>query len=223
MSNLQEFDGKPFVDVMRGDPDLPGADKEEPADEAETSALTERIKGVLDELVEDVRPSQRLTDSPACLVLGAHDPGAQMRKILEATGQSMPESKPVFEYNAAHPLLERLDQEADEDRIRDLVLILFDQASLADGTGPKDSAAYVNGLNQLLLSLLKDWATPVAWPDALHRHRSFAGRVPLPVACPADAAADGRAAKLGSRSHVFKRSAGSGPYDPFLDRCLRTR
>jgi molecular chaperone HtpG len=156
MSNLQEFDGKPFVDVMRGDLSLPGEEAEEAKDEAEASALTERIKGVLEELVEDVRPSQRLTDSPACLVLGAHDPGAQMRRILEATGQSMPESKPVFEYNAEHPLLERLDQEADEDRFRDLVLILFDQASLADGSAPKDSAAYVNRLNQLLLSLLKD-------------------------------------------------------------------
>jgi molecular chaperone HtpG len=162
MSNLQEFDGKAFADVMRGDLELPGEEGEEgqegkeKKDEAETSALTERIKGVLEELVEDVRPSQRLTDSPACLVLGAHDPGAQMRRILEATGQSMPESKPVFEYNAEHPLLERLDQEADEDRFRDLVLILFDQASLADGSAPKDSAAYVNRLNQLLLSLLKD-------------------------------------------------------------------
>ena len=141
---------------MRGDLELPGEEPAEAEEPADTSALTERIQGVLEELVEEVRPSQRLTDSPACLVLGAHDPGAQMRKILEATGQAMPESKPVFEYNAEHPLLERLDQEADEDRFRDLVLILFDQASLADGTAPKDAAAYVNRLNQLLLALLKD-------------------------------------------------------------------
>lgn len=156
MSNVQEFDGKQFVDVMRGDLDLPGEEPEEGTEEADTSPLTARIKGVLEGLVEDVRPSQRLTDSPACLVLGAHDPGAQMRRILEATGQSMPESKPVFEYNAEHPLLQRLEQETDEGRFRDLVLILFDQASLADGTAPKDAAAYVNRLNQLLLSLLKD-------------------------------------------------------------------
>jgi len=156
MSNLQEFDGKPFVDVMRGDLELPGEDTDDGKDDAQPDALTERIKAVLADVVEDVRPSQRLTDSPACLVLGAHDPGAQMRRILEATGQSLPESRPVFEYNATHPLLVRLDQEADEDRFRDLVLILFDQASLADGTAPKDAAAYVNRLNQLLLSLLDD-------------------------------------------------------------------
>ncbi len=154
MSNLQDFDGKAFVDVMRGDLALPGEADETP--ETESDGLTERIKAVLDDQVEDVRPSQRLTDSPACLVLGAHDPGAQMRKILEATGQQLPASKPVFEYNAGHPLLTRLDREADEDRFRDLVLILFDQASLADGTAPRDAAAYVNRLNRLLLSLLDD-------------------------------------------------------------------
>jgi molecular chaperone HtpG len=158
MSSVHEYDGKPFQDVMRADLDLPGETSEEKdaEEDADTGPLTERIKTVLGEAVEDVRPSKRLTDSPACLVLGAHDPGAQMRRILEATGQAMPESKPVFEFNATHPLVARLDAEADEDRFKDLVLILFDQASLADGTPPKDAGAYVNRLNQLLLNLLSD-------------------------------------------------------------------
>jgi molecular chaperone HtpG len=158
MSMVHEFDGKSFVDVMRGDLVLPGGDDAEEASppEADNGALTERIQAVLGDRVAEVRPSRRLTDSPACLVLGAHDPGAQMRRILEATGQSLPESKPVFEYNAGHPLLKRLEQEPDEDRFRDLVLILFDQASLADGVALKDAAAYVNRLNQLLLALLSD-------------------------------------------------------------------
>jgi molecular chaperone HtpG len=157
MSSVHEYDGKAFQDVMRGDLDLPDSEDEEESEDAEDrSALTERIKAVLDDAVEDVRPSKRLTDSPACLVLGAHDPGAQMRRILEATGQSLPESKPVFEYNATHPLLARLEAETDEDRFRDLVLILFDQASLADGTALKDAASYVNRLNQLLLNLLAE-------------------------------------------------------------------
>ena len=158
MSSVHEYDGKSFQDVMRGDLDLPGenATDEDKEDDGDTAALTERIKVVLNDSVEDVRPSQRLTDSPACLVLGAHDPGAQMRRIMEATGQAMPEAKPVFEYNASHPLLQRLDTEPDEDRFKDLVLILFDQASLADGVALKDASAYVNRLNQLLLSLLSD-------------------------------------------------------------------
>jgi molecular chaperone HtpG len=158
MGSLNEYAGKSFHDVMRGDLELPGSEKDKAEDEEakESNPLTERIEGVLGDAVDSVRPSERLTDSPACLVLGEHDMGAQMRRIMEASGQSMPESKPVFEYNASHPLLERLDQEADEDRFSDLVLILFDQASLADGTALKDASAYVNRLNQLLLSLLND-------------------------------------------------------------------
>ncbi len=161
MSSLTTFQDKPFQDVMRGDLALPGDAKKDDEDDAEADAeadspLTERIRSVLEERVEAVRPSKRLTDSPACLVLGEFAMGAQMRRIMEATGQAMPESKPIFEYNAEHPLLQRLDVEADEDRFRDLALILFDQASLAEGTPLTDAASYVNRLNQLLLTLLSD-------------------------------------------------------------------
>ena len=76
-----------------------------------------------------------------------------MRQILEASGQKVPESKPVFEFNPTHPLLEKLDNEADEDRFADLALILFDQAALAAGDSIKDPAAYVQRLNKLLVEM----------------------------------------------------------------------
>ena len=154
------YEGDPVLwDI---DLELPGDEtSSEDSDEADKDAgsnaqLTERIAAVLGEQVDSVRPSKRLTDSPACLVLADFAMGAQMRRIMEATGQAMPESKPIFEYNADHPLLERLDAESDEDRFRDLVLILFDQASLADGTPLTDASAYVGRLNQLLVTLLSD-------------------------------------------------------------------
>jgi molecular chaperone HtpG len=162
MSSLTEFAEKPFQDVMRGDLVLPGdeADSDDEADKAKADdaneQLTQRIEKVLAERVETVRPSKRLTDSPACLVLPEFALGAQMRRIMEASGQSLPESKPIFEYNPGHPLLERLDRESDEDRFRDLVLILFDQASLADGSALTDASAYVGRLNALLVNLLSD-------------------------------------------------------------------
>lgn len=162
MSSLSEYSSKSFQDITRGDLLLPGeeADEQKADDDSAQSdsniQLTERISAVLSEQVETVRPSKRLTDSPACLVLPEFAMGAQMRKIMEASGQAMPESKPIFEYNAAHPLLKRLDAESDEDRFRDLVLILFDQASLSDGTPLTDASAYVNRLNNLLVNLLAD-------------------------------------------------------------------
>lgn len=158
MSMLTEYDGVEFVDIMRGDVTLPGeqkSDDENKDDEpADAHPLVERIQGVLGEKVEGVRTSKRLTQSPACLVLADHALGAQMRRIMEQTGQSMPETKPYFEFNPEHPLLQRLDQEADEDRFAELVHVLFDQASLAEGTALADPAAYVDRLNRLLLDLL---------------------------------------------------------------------
>lgn len=158
MNYLTEFDGKSFVDVARGDLDLGGLDSEEDkkAQEAvakEKEALVERLNGVLKDQVAEVRVSHRLTDSPAILAIGEQDLGLQMRQILEASGQKVPESKPVFEFNPAHPLLEKLDNEADEDRFADLALILFDQAALAAGDSIKDPAAYVQRLNKLLVEM----------------------------------------------------------------------
>jgi len=158
MGYLNEFDGKSFVDIARGDLDLSAFDSDEDKSEQETIAksrekLVERLKPVLESEVSEVRVSHRLTDSPAILAIGEHDIGVQMRQILAASGQALPESKPVFEFNPAHPLIEKLDAEPDQDRFADLARILFDQAALASGDGLKDPAAYVKRLNKLLLEL----------------------------------------------------------------------
>ncbi len=158
MSYLPEFDGKQFVDVARGDLDLGKLDSEEDKKAQEEVAkakegLIERLKGALGEQVAEVRVSHRLTDSPAILAIGEQDLGLQMRQILEASGQKVPESKPIFEINPQHPLIEKLDAEPDEDRFADLSHILFDQAALAAGDSLKDPAAYVQRLNKLLVEL----------------------------------------------------------------------
>ncbi|PQZ92097.1 MULTISPECIES: molecular chaperone HtpG [Pseudomonas] len=158
MSYLSEFDGKTFVDVARGDLDLGNLDSEEDKKAAEEVAkakegLVERIKTALGESVSEVRVSHRLTDSPAILAIGEQDLGMQMRQILEASGQKVPDSKPIFEFNPAHPLIEKLDGEQSEERFGDLSHILFDQAALASGDSLKDPAAYVRRLNKLLVEL----------------------------------------------------------------------
>ena len=158
MSYLSEFDGKSFVDVARGDLDLGNLDSEEDKKAAEEIAkskegLVERIKTALGDAVSEVRVSHRLTDSPAILAIGEQDLGLQMRQILEASGQKVPDSKPIFEFNPAHPLVEKLDSEQSEERFGDLSHILFDQAALAAGDSLKDPAAYVRRLNKLLVEL----------------------------------------------------------------------
>ncbi|KAB0496736.1 molecular chaperone HtpG [Pseudomonas vancouverensis] len=158
MSYLSEFDGKSFVDVARGDLDLGNLDSEEDKKAAEEIAkskegLVERLKTALGESVAEVRVSHRLTDSPAILAIGEQDLGLQMRQILEASGQKVPDSKPIFEFNPAHPLIEKLDNEQSDERFGDLSHILFDQAALAAGDSLKDPAAYVRRLNKLLVEL----------------------------------------------------------------------
>lgn len=158
MSYLNDFDGKSFVDVARGDLDLGNLDSDEDKKAAEEVAkskegLVERLKTALGDSVAEVRVSHRLTDSPAILAIGEQDLGLQMRQILEASGQKVPDSKPIFEFNPAHPLIEKLDNEQSDERFGDLSHILFDQAALAAGDSLKDPAAYVRRLNKLLVEL----------------------------------------------------------------------
>ena len=158
MSNLNEFDGKPFEDVGRGSLDLGSLDDEDEKKEQEKvskefEGLVERASEALGDVVGEVKITHRLTESPACLVVGQDDMGAQMRRIMESAGQSVPDSKPIFELNPTHPLVEKLDKEPDEDRFKELAFILFDQANLAEGGQLDDPAAYVQRLNKLLLEL----------------------------------------------------------------------
>ena len=158
MSHLSEFDGKKFQDVARGSLDLgkmeDSAEKEEQEKtEKKFETLTARIKTQLDGDVKEVRVTHRLTDSPACLVVDDEDMGEQMRRIMEAAGQTLPETKPIFELNPEHPLIVKLDQEQDEERFGDLVSILFDQASLAEGRQLEDPGQFTRRLNKLLLEM----------------------------------------------------------------------
>ena len=157
-SHLGEFDGKPFQDVTKGDLDLGELDTPEDKEkhkqeEEQAKPLLERIQKVLGERVSAVRTTHRLTDSPACIAIPEHELGAQMRRIMEAAGQPVPDFKPIFEINPSHPLIAKLDTEQDEDRFQDLSEILFDQAKLADGGQLDDPGTYIRRLHKLLLDL----------------------------------------------------------------------
>ena len=158
IGHLGEFEGKELVDVARGDLDLGELEdsaskqaREKQAEEAKD--LVDRVKKVLETRVQEVRVTGRLTESPACLVVGDHDMGVQMRRLMQAAGQKVPDTKPILEMNPGHPLVKRLDAEPDEDRFAALATVLFEQAQLASGDQLEDPAAYVQRLNRLLLEL----------------------------------------------------------------------
>jgi molecular chaperone HtpG len=159
MGHVREFEGKRFKDVSRGDLELGSlegeADKAAAAEVAkESEKLLKRIQDALGDRVSEVKVSTRLTDTPACLVLAEHDLGAQMRKILAATGQSAPESKPALEVNVGHPLLKRLDTTMAEDDFAELALLIHDQAKLAESGSVANPGEFVRRLNRLLGQLM---------------------------------------------------------------------
>lgn len=157
MGHLSEFEGKALKDIAKGELDLGNSTEEEKAEleaaKTENEGLLDRLKGALEGKVSEVRPTIRLTDSPACLVVGEHELGAQMRRILEAAGQDLPDSEPILEVNTSHGLVKRMDAEPDEDRFADLALILLDQATLAQGSQLEDPASYVARMNKLLVEM----------------------------------------------------------------------
>lgn len=156
LSFLNEFDGKALVSVSRGGLDL-GAlqDAEEKAKVEETARdfadLVAQIKASLGDRVKDVRVTDRLTDSPSCLVSDEGDISGTLERLLKQSGQKAPERKPILEINPMHPLVARLKTEtADADGWANL---LFDQAQLAEGTQLADPAGFVKRLNDMLLAM----------------------------------------------------------------------
>ena len=155
VDGLAEFDGKALVDVARSALDLPD-DEDATADETvddQYTSLLEKIKQVLSDRVDAVNVSRRLVESPACVVAADDDLNPQLRRMLEASGQSIPESKPILEINVEHPLVSRLSEESDNARFEDLSRIVLDHALLAEGSQLDNPAEYVQRMNKLLLDI----------------------------------------------------------------------
>lgn len=157
MQSINEFAGKEFVPVTADDLKLGDmADKEEEKkreEKAEESkGLVARIKDALGDRVEDVRVTSRLVDSPSCVV-AKHDQmmTAQMRRMLEAAGQTVPDDKFVLEINPEHPLLQKAAAETDPTRFKKWSDFILSQAMLADQGALKDPNAFVKLLNELML------------------------------------------------------------------------
>ncbi len=157
MNQVSEYKEKKFINVCSSDLDLgeleDKAEKEEQeAKTNENKDLLERIKNALGESVSEVKVSSRLVDTPSCVI--CNDNGmftAQMRKLLEASGQKLPEEKYVLEINPDHEIIKKLSAEADEGRFKNWCELVLDQALLADQRGLKDPVAYIKLVNSLLL------------------------------------------------------------------------
>jgi molecular chaperone HtpG len=152
---LAEYAGKAFADVAREGLDMPDGDGQisQDAMDQEHKPLLKKVKKVLKERIEAVHVSKRLVSSPACVVAGRSELGPQLRRLLEASGQKLPDSKPILEINIEHPLVSRLSSESDDNRFTALANIVLDHALLAEGSQLDNPAEYVKRMNSLLLEL----------------------------------------------------------------------
>jgi molecular chaperone HtpG len=149
VSNFTEFEGKTLKSIAKGD--LQDLDSTEEKKEKEKTAkgfkkTLEEMQKILENKVKEVKISNRLSESPSCLVADENEMGGNMERIMASLGQDVPETKPILEINPTHPLVKKLKTKVDEN----LVNILFDQAVLSEGGQLKDPAEFVKRMNKLI-------------------------------------------------------------------------
>ena len=158
MGSLTEYEGKTFVSVAKGELDLDKlSDQDEKEQqkkvEEESADIVKLIKEKLEDKVDDVRVSHRLTTSPACIVLNEHDMALYMQNLLKQAGQQMPSTKPTLEINPSHPMILKMNNETDLDQVKEWSMLLFEQAILAEGGQLENPADFVARLNKIMLDL----------------------------------------------------------------------
>jgi len=156
-SHLTEFDGKKLQSIARGELDLSNIgeyaeEEKKKHEEAVKSAepAVKKLQEALGDKVKEVRATDRLTKSPACLVSDQFDISGNLERILKQAGQDVPDVKPILEINPEHDLVKRLAKMRSKEKIADFSSILFDQAVLAEGALPEDPAGFVSKINAII-------------------------------------------------------------------------
>ena len=156
ISNLTEFKSKKFQSIAKGDLDLGKLENESEKGknkkiEEKAKTLIEKIKISLGGKVKDVKVTHRLTDSPACLVVGEYDISGNLERILKAAGQNTPDNKPILEINPEHKLIEKLKKFEGTADFDEYTSVIFDQAMLSEGAQLDDPVDFVKKINRFLV------------------------------------------------------------------------
>lgn len=155
-SHLNEFDKKQLVSVAKGKLDLGTLDDAKPSEEEQkqqeeqAKPILEKIKAALTGKVKDVVVTTRLVDSPACLVVDNNAMSIQLERLMRQAGQEMPTMQPTLEINLKHKLLTKLESSVDENQTRELSLVIFEQAQLAEGIQLDDPVGFIKRMNSFI-------------------------------------------------------------------------
>ncbi len=157
--SLRELDGKKLISAMQADLKLEESEDEKKAREIAAGALEKvlsRTRAVLGDRVREVRWSERLTDSPCCLVIGRGAHGSVQRALRDA-GREVPPRERIFELNPSHPVLRNLEAlvEKNDPQVAECLELLYDQAVLTEGAPLDDPGAFARRMTDVLLRLTK--------------------------------------------------------------------
>jgi molecular chaperone HtpG len=159
VAHLQNYAGKSLASITQGNLDLGKLEDEAEKQQYEKlekdfESMTKQIKDILGERVKDVRLTSRLTISPSCVVADTADMGGHMQRILKSAGHALPESKPIFELNPEHKLIQKLRDETDDSRFKELTYLLLDQAILSESGQLQNANEFVTRMNKFLLEII---------------------------------------------------------------------
>ncbi len=154
VGHLNEYDGKPLKSVAQADLDIKEEDALPEEEKKAADELSQRLKAALGDAVEDVRPTTRLTDSPACVVVPENGLSPHMIQMLRQMGQEPPKQKMILEINPTHPVIKKLENLTEEEKLKDWAQLLLEQAELAEGTQLEDPVGFVKRMNRLLTELM---------------------------------------------------------------------
>merc|ERR1712063_138877 len=163
VQQLKEYDGKNLVSVTKEGLELPQDEEEKKKseeDKAKFEGLCKVMKDILDKKVEKVVVSNRLVNSPCCIVTSQYGWTANMERIMKAQAlrdtstMGYMAAKKHLEINPDHSIIKTLKERADADKndksVKDLVMLLFETSLLSSGFNLEDPQFHAGRIHRMI-------------------------------------------------------------------------
>ena len=155
ISSVPKYDEKELKSINRSGAADDFSEEKDKDKEKSLKPVLKKIKNILGEKVKDVKLSNRLSESPSCIVADEHDPTAQMQELMRSMGQTdLPEIKPILELNPNHKIIISLKDKTKQKSFNDIALLLYEQALIQEGVKLDNPAEFTERLNKVIVETL---------------------------------------------------------------------
>ncbi len=155
ISSVPKYDEKELKSINRSGAADDFSEEKDKDKEKSLKPVLKKIKNILGERVKDVKLSNRLSESPSCIVADEHDPTAQMQELMRSMGQTdLPEIKPILELNPNHKIIISLKDKTKQKSFNDIALLLYEQALIQEGVKLDNPAEFTERLNKVIVETL---------------------------------------------------------------------